>query len=150
MARYMVTLVNGTIGKLRAMVLTKFTERGSHSVCSFNLMILMQVKIRGTQKITLEMYIVIDNMWTPLESVSYVLKRWKASNQQVRRTQFPLVPAGSITVQKSQGATMDRIIVHLTSHFKRAMLYVACSSARTANLLFIVSEHGFTPPVLAQ
>ncbi|XP_043472427.1 uncharacterized protein LOC122505072 [Leptopilina heterotoma] len=47
-----------------------------------------------------------------------------------------------ITIHKSQGATMDKVVVHVNQNVRRSMLYVACSRARTASGLFIVIKNG--------
>ncbi|KAI6908350.1 hypothetical protein KC318_g4784 [Hortaea werneckii] len=46
------------------------------------------------------------------------------------RTQMPLLAAWAITVHKSQGMTLDRVIVDLWNSFEREMVYVALSRAR--------------------
>ena len=40
------------------------------------------------------------------------------------RTQIPLLPAWAITIHKSQGMTLDRVIVDLYNSFEREMCYV--------------------------
>lgn len=80
----------------------------------------------------------IINQWTPLELITYTIKRWKSSNLIVRQTQFPIIPAEGITIHKSQGATMEKVVVHVNQNIRRSMLYVACSRATAASGLFIV------------
>nr|POF03031.1 isoform 4 of atp-dependent dna helicase pif1 [Quercus suber] len=46
------------------------------------------------------------------------------------RTQIPLLAAWAITVHKSQGMTLNRVIVDLYSSFEKEMVYVALSRAR--------------------
>lgn len=82
----------------------------------------------------------LNRKWTPLEPVTYTIKRYKSSHLQVRRSQYPLVPAEAITIHKSQGTTLERVVVHLKPTIPRCMLYVACSRATTAQGLFIVTE----------
>lgn len=47
----------------------------------------------------------------------------------LQRTQIPLVPGWAITVHKSQGMTLERVIVNLTSAFAEGQVYVALSRA---------------------
>lgn len=85
------------------------------------------------------------NHWTPIDPVTYTVKRYKSSNLQVRRSQFPLVPAEAVTIHKSQGSTLEKVVVHVKPGILRSMLYVACSRATCAQGLFIVTE-SFRPP----
>ena len=47
------------------------------------------------------------------------------------RTQIPLVAAWAMTIHKSQGMTLSRVIVNLSSTFQKAQDYVALSRARS-------------------
>ncbi|GBP58779.1 ATP-dependent DNA helicase PIF1 [Eumeta japonica] len=65
----------------------------------------------------------------------------------MQRTQFPIVPAEGITIHKSQGATLEKVVVHISKNVKRSMLYVACSRAMSSFGLFLVVNSGtFKPP----
>jgi hypothetical protein len=48
-------------------------------------------------------------------------------------TQFPFIPAFSITIDKSQGLTLDKIYLMLDSPLRNNQLYVALSRARSLN-----------------
>ena len=54
------------------------------------------------------------------------------------RTQMPLLAAWAITVHKSQGMTLSRVIVDLYRSFEREMVYVALSRARSLEGLKVV------------
>jgi ATP-dependent exoDNAse (exonuclease V) alpha subunit len=57
------------------------------------------------------------------------------------RTQYPLEPGFCMTVNKSQGQTLDRVGVDLTARqcFSHGMLYTAMSRVRSASSLRILS-----------
>lgn len=69
-------------------------------------------------------------------------KSWKieTENEVFTRYQMPLILAWSITIHKSQGSTLDCVIIDLgTSIFSDNMAYVALSRCRTIDSLYIVN-----------
>ncbi|KAF5552897.1 atp-dependent dna helicase pif1 [Fusarium mexicanum] len=60
-------------------------------------------------------------------------------------TQIPLVPGWAITVHKSQGMTLERVIVNLTEAFAEGQVYVALSRATSLRGLKVAgSAQGLT------
>lgn len=61
---------------------------------------------------------------------------------QFQRTQFPIIPAFAMTINKSQGQTFNKIGIMLRRPvFSHGQLYVACSRVRSFNgLKFYVNE----------
>ena len=60
---------------------------------------------------------------------------------QLRRYQFPLRPAFGMTINKSQGQTLDKIGIFLPKPmFGHGQLYVACSRVRSRDSLRIIGN----------
>ena len=58
------------------------------------------------------------------------------------REQFPVIPAFCITINKSQGQTLNRVGIYLPDHcFTHGQLYVAMSRVTDEKNLFL-SMHG--------
>ncbi|KAK4699420.1 ATP-dependent DNA helicase PIF1, partial [Phenoliferia sp. Uapishka_3] len=68
----------------------------------------------------------------PLVPISPTLARWEGKNGiQCSRRQLPLKIAYGVTVHKSQGLTLDRVVIHLgKNEFQRGLAFVACSRVR--------------------
>lgn len=60
----------------------------------------------------------------------------------IARTQIPLLPAWAITIHKSQGMTLERVVINLDQIFEPQMVYVALSRARSLHGLRVVSRVG--------
>ncbi|XP_046974744.1 uncharacterized protein LOC124541014 [Vanessa cardui] len=157
-ARYMITvnldtsdgLVNGTTGLLKAIEYGRHITTNERRPLRLWLQFDNNVGIATRNKFevhTRNHHAYIESQWTPLETSTYTVKQWKSSNLKVHRSQFPVVPAEGMTIHKSQGCTMEKIVVHLSRNVKRSMLYVACSRATSASGLYLVTSDGnFNPP----
>ena len=56
-----------------------------------------------------------------------------------KRSQFPLKLAYGITIHKSQGMSLDRLVVDGTKVFEKGQVYVALSRIRTLNGLYLIN-----------
>ena len=56
----------------------------------------------------------------------------------VTRTQLPIMPAWAMTIHKSQGMTMDKVIADLSRAFETGQEYVALSRAKKLSGLKVV------------
>ena len=61
------------------------------------------------------------------------------------RSQYPIVPAYAITINKGQGCTFEKIGINLTEHcFTHGQLYVALSRTRNfQNITVLLPENQF-------
>lgn len=80
----------------------------------------------------------IPKNWTPITALT--VKTKKNSNLKVNRKQFPLIVAHAITIHKSQGLSLDNVVVHIKGRMTRELLYVACSRAKSLEGLFIIGK----------
>ncbi|KAB0799246.1 hypothetical protein PPYR_07126 [Photinus pyralis] len=87
----------------------------------------------------------ISTRWTPIFKTKKTFNVLRKGTVQVTREQYPLVPAEGITVHKSQGQSMPKVVIDLiSSKMDRAMLYVALSRAISLDGLFLIGK--FVPP----
>ncbi|EHK16881.1 uncharacterized protein TRIVIDRAFT_139619, partial [Trichoderma virens Gv29-8] len=56
----------------------------------------------------------------------------------LHRTQIPLLPGWAMSVHRSQGMTLDRVIVDLSHAFEEGQVYVALSRATSLHGLKVV------------
>ena len=84
----------------------------------------------------------ISNTWTPLfaTTVSFQVGR---DHKRVSRTQFPLRAATAKTIHKSQGDTLEKVVVHLGTRKQHHTHYVAMSRVTKKSGLAILhlNEH---------
>lgn len=98
---------------------------------------------RGDRKNVSEMLKLPLN-WTPIQRTKKTFKTTKSGQAQICREQYPLIVAEGITIHKSQGQSMERVVVGLAKSMDRSLLYVALSRATSLNGLFMIGD--FKPP----
>lgn len=83
--------------------------------------------------------------WTPIQRISKVLNQsYKYENLELNRTQIPVKAANAMTIAKSQGSSIPKVVVSFKRRLSRENAYVACSRGTTLDGFFV---HGtFTPP----
>ena len=81
-----------------------------------------------------------DKTWTPLMPVSRQFQAGYKGAAQVHRLQYPLRPSAAKTVHRSQGDTLQTVVVDLTSSRKwDHMHYVALSRVTSPDGLHILN-----------
>lgn len=84
----------------------------------------------------------IDLSWTPLTKQK---EQFTTSNKViVVREQYPLVPAEAITINKSQGQSLQMATIQLDPRMNRSLLYVALSRVTNINGVYLIGK--FIPP----
>lgn len=77
----------------------------------------------------------LDNGCVPITRVIF---SWSTNHHYCTRFQFPLTLAYAITVHKSQGLTLWKVVLHFDSHeFMAGVFYVALSRVRSKDDLMI-------------
>ena len=68
----------------------------------------------------------------PIVSIVSSIARWNSKNgQSCSRTQFPLRIAYAVTIHKSQGMTLNKVVIDLGfKEFTTGLTFVACSRVR--------------------
>ena len=124
-------LVNGTVG-----IIVDFTDE-----------IEIKYNFKGTTTVKESLPIVRFTL-TNRKVFTRVMDRatWEtrlpSGQLQASRTQIPLILAWAITIHKSQGQTIERLIVNLDNTFETGQVYVALSRAVDASNLQV---KGFNP-----
>lgn len=81
--------------------------------------------------------------WTPIDRMSRILNK-TLHGMEVTRKQIPLQAANGMTVNKSQGSSLEKVVACVGNKISREKLYVACSRATSLEGLYIVGQ--FKPP----
>lgn len=70
---------------------------------------------------------------------------WTSRGYECKRIQFPLMLAFAITIHKSQGLTLEQVVVELGEHESSlGMSYVALSRVKTLNGLALINAYDFS------
>ena len=79
---------------------------------------------------------------TPIVPIVSFTARWQSkSGKQCLRTQFPLRVAYAVTIHKSQGMTLNKVVVELGDYdFTRGLTFVAISRVRAIGDIVFRSE----------
>ena len=80
-----------------------------------------------------------DKTWTPILEITRQFKISKRHQSQVLRRQYPLRPAAAKTIHRSQGDTLNEVVVDLPSSSREHMHYVALSRVRNSSKLHILN-----------
>jgi hypothetical protein len=151
--RYMVTtnldvddgLFNGAVGKLKFLEISNqrleavYLEFDDSSVGG---------KARESRKLIIK-HNKLPDTWTPIikQKLTFRVTRNKT---QVCRQQFPLVEAEATTFHKSQGRSLNQVVIQTTTitrmRLSLQMLYVGLSRATTLNGLYIVGDLNIPTP----
>jgi ATP-dependent DNA helicase PIF1 len=85
----------------------------------------------------------INQRWVPIIPVT---SQWQScAENQLSRTQLPLVTAWAITIHKSQGLTLERVVVELgPKDFAQGLSFVAISRVKTLSGLAIKTAFGLS------
>jgi len=82
----------------------------------------------------------INPEWTPIQPLSRQFQVGRSQSNQILRKQFPLRQSAAKTIHRSQGDTVDEVVVDFTSTRRDAHShYVALSRVRTLQGLFILN-----------
>ena len=82
----------------------------------------------------------IHHTWTPILPLSRQFQVGRSHSAQVLCKQFPLRQSAAKTIHRSQGDTMDQVVVDFTSSHKEPHIhYVGLSRVRTLEGLFILN-----------
>lgn len=82
--------------------------------------------------------------YTPIQRIQKVFMVSKKGYTQVCREQYPIVVAEGLTIHKSQGQSMNKVVVYLGNSLERTLLYVAASRATSLEGLYFIGK--FKPP----
>ncbi|XP_070548510.1 uncharacterized protein [Ptychodera flava] len=81
----------------------------------------------------------INKQWTPIFDIKRQFPQSRYNKHvSVMRIQFPLTPSAAKTIHKSQGSTMDEVVINMAGNKTDHIHYVAISRVTTLNGLHIV------------
>ena len=82
----------------------------------------------------------VDKQWTPIVPISRQFQVGRSKSNQVMRKQFPLRHSSAKTIHRSQGDTLDEVVLDFTTKRKEPHChYVGLSRVKTLDRLFILN-----------
>ena len=79
----------------------------------------------------------IDASWTPVFQIHRQFRVGHYKQIEVLRRQFPLHPASAMTVHKSQGTTLDQVVLSFAGFNQAHLMYVALSRVKSLSGLYL-------------
>ncbi|XP_075534616.1 ATP-dependent DNA helicase Pif1-like [Dermacentor variabilis] len=132
-------LVNGIVGKLKLIEYDAQEEP-----CRVWLRCPPGVGILAKAKLAQRGYRRNMNAWIPIDlmSMRFQLEGKLLKHMSVKLTQFPLVPASTMTIHKSQGGTFDGVVYEYAANHPQKLVYVALSRATSLESLYLTNKDG--------
>jgi len=129
-------LVNGVCGVLKNITFKQDTEETIKIWLDFNNnkigMEHQRSYVKYMDENSMEMCLV------PISPLSVILNINERMGYQIVRQQFPITPAETLTIYKSQGQTYGKVCIDLRNNYRmtRSMLYVALSRVKKLTDIF--------------
>jgi len=95
--------------------------------------------LKGVTNLITKVTVKFDDISAPVDIERIEADYEYSKNIYVTRSMFPLVPSFALTCHKSQGLTLDRVLIDLgPSIFDAGMAYVALSRSKHLNAITII------------
>ena len=129
-------LTNGTVGTVKYVITEKITKRVKVILVEFD------NRDVGQETKSKSQYKHINSKAVPIYKTQPIFPVHAKTSCQASRTQFPLVLAWAITINKCQGLTLPEIVVDMTpakGHYTVGQAYVAFSRVMQLDKLNIIN-----------